>query len=243
MGMGLIFLLLKSAVSIKIRVNRWACTSRHFGVRLKYLVVTTSGWTSMIAQKFAKANANSSMHPSNHCEQPHTTMVKPQHEDCDDTFVFPGITAPSFSLGAWGDKTAQVAPDDGPTFVFSRSCCRDSNWDDDDDNDGDDDSECWSVASYQQSVECDDAAINVSEGDDDSVLAELDTYLAMNTDELEDVVKNRPRKVNFCHTLVSDVRYYERAAYEDYKNLYYTAHELQRMIDEYVAQGGTALLV
>jgi hypothetical protein len=192
--------------------------------------------------KFAKANVNSSMHPSNYCEQPHTTMVKPQHEDCDDTFVVPGITAPSFSLGAWGDKTAKVAPDDGPTFVFSRSCCRNPNRDDDDDNDGDDDSDCWSVASSQRSIKGGDDAANVSEGDDDSVLAEVDDFLAMNP-EVEDGVKNRPRKVNFCHTLVSDVRYYERAAYEDYKNLYYTAHELQRMIDENVAKGGRSLIV
>ena len=81
------------------------------------------------------------MHPSNYCEQQQATMVKPQPSCCDDTFIVLGITAPSFSLGAWGgDKTAQVSPDEGPTFVFPMSC-RDPDWDDDDDHDGDDDSE------------------------------------------------------------------------------------------------------
>jgi hypothetical protein len=185
------------------------------------------------------------MHPSSYCEQQQATMVKPQPSCCDDTFIVPGITAPSFSLGAWGgDKTAQVSPDEGPTFVFPMSC-RDPDWDDDDDHDGDDDSDCWSVASSQQSIECDDAGDNASEaGDDDSVLAELDDYLAMTSHECEQQqMEDRPRKVSFCHTLVTEVRYYERAAYEDYKNLYYTAHELQRMIDEFVAQGGRSLLV
>lgn len=185
------------------------------------------------------------MHPSNYCEQQQATMVKPQSSCCDETFVVPGITTPSFSLGAWGDKTAQVvSPDDGPTFVFPRSC-RDPDWDDDDDDHDDDDdnnSECWSVASSQQSIDCDDADDNATEADDDSVLVELDNYLAMNTDDAQQQMENRPRKVNFCHTLVTDVRYYERAEYKDYKDLYYTAHELQRIIDEFVAQGGRSPL-
>jgi hypothetical protein len=97
-------------------------------------------------------------------------------------------------------------------FAFPE--CRDTSWDNDDDNDDNDSQSCdWSVA---------------SSGDDSSVYWDA-------KDEHNSVVR-------FSPDLVTDVRHYTKPCHEDCKNMYYTAHELQRMIDEFVRAGGTSLL-
>ena len=171
------------------------------------------------------------------CEQP-TTIMKPQHEqsDCDLAFFTSGhgMATLSFALGAWGTETngtAQITPvaNEEPPFSFPE--CHDTSWDDDDDDDSQ--SCCWPVASSESSV-----AREEDTEEDEALSAELNACIALNVNEQEEEMNNRPRKVSF-RVDCADVRLYEPADHKDYKNLYYTAHELQRMIDE---QGGITLL-
>jgi hypothetical protein len=84
------------------------------------------------------------------------------------------------------------------------------------DNDDDDSQSCdWSVASSE----------------DSSVYWDANAKF-----------ENSESRVRFCPDLVSDVRHYTKPCHEDCKNMYYTAHELQRMIDDFVRAGGTTLL-
>lgn len=65
-------------------------------------------------------------------------------------------------------------------------------------------------------------------------------------DEMEGLIQNpvvsistasKDRRVHFSATVVSEVRMFERCPPQYHNNLYYTAHELQKIIDDFVAHG------
>ncbi len=167
--------------------------------------------------------------------------MKQQHEavECDFAFFSPGITTASFALAAWGSSSDNDKPTQAQSFP---DFINHENWDDcdTDSEDEEDKSECLCDASCQDTGEC------VQMQDDDAtIFDEIDDYLSLDPlsqphDERDDRLPTR--KVHFGPEVVSKVCYYERAALEDHKNMYYTAHELQRIIDDFVAQGGRSLL-
>ena len=169
--------------------------------------------------------------------------MKQQHEfvEADLAFFSPGITSASFALSAWGSSDH-----DTPAQAYGRpsfpECLDSPSWDegDTDADEGDDQSESLSVSSCENSGKCEkmDYDYNI-------ILTEIDECLSWDPlsqprDEVDNLLSTR--KVHFCPEVVSNVCYFERAASEDHKNMYYTAHELQRMIDDFVAQGGSSLL-
>ena len=169
------------------------------------------------------------------------TIMKQQHEavECDFAFFSPGITTASFALAAWGSSSDSDKPTQEPSFPEFIS---NENWDDGDTDadDEDDKSEYLSIASCQDSGECE----YMQDDDDATLFNEIDDYLSSDPLSLPHDERDPrlvTRKVHFGPEVVSKVCYYERAALADHKNMYYTAHELQRMIDDFVAQGGRSL--
>lgn len=163
-----------------------------------------------------------------------TTTMKPQHCTTDFTmFATQPMTSPCFSLGAWRDeeKEPQNRLFDGLPFAFPE--CQNTSWDQD--NDDDSQSCDWSVASSDTSISWDHCEEENEE--DEALSTELDDYLNLCIQKQQD---ERPRLVHFCDTTM--VETFVKVAPEYHKDLYYTAHELQRMIDDFIAEGGSKLL-
>lgn len=73
--------------------------------------------------------------------------------------------------------------------------------------------------------------------EDEALSKELDDYLNLCMQKQFD---ERPRMVKFSDT--THVQTFVKVSAEHHSDMYYTAHELQRMIDDFVAEGGTKLL-
>ena len=152
------------------------------------------------------------------------------------------MTSPSFALAAWGSKS-----EDKSVLQCEHQSLRDHlddcSWDQFDDDS--DDCDYDDGVSFEDSYLC---------GEKDNDTIHDDSFIDKDADNMPRKVslaqqqtcdvpcRVDSRRVYFCPEVVSNVSYYERAPLEDVKNLYYTAHELQKMIDDFVAQGGTKLL-
>jgi hypothetical protein len=193
--------------------------------------------------------------------------MKPRNIDCDWEFEPLGIhTSANFTLHAWGDHSNKEG-DRGEEkevmtqnqFCLTSSCTKVNNTPQFDcdsclPKDGDSDIHQFSPTGYSLELSfdasledyqiyhdhCLDTDIDQDcaefEIDSEDSLSWLHTYEDAMEEEIQ---KQRKRSVQFNETPM--IQIYERHLVEDHKNLYYTAHELQHMIDAFVKQGGTSL--
>lgn len=162
-----------------------------------------------------------------------TTTMKPQHCTTEVAcFTNQQITSACFSLGAWQDEALSNNGDHDENLPFAFPECRDpTSWDDDDGSQS-----CeWSVASSDTSVSWYDE--DEENEEDEALSKELDDYLNLCLQKQYD---ERPRVVNFSDT--THVQTFVKVSAEHHSDMYYTAHELQRMMDDFAAEGGTKLL-
>lgn len=176
-----------------------------------------------------------------HCEaQERSSPSTPLDEM--ELFMFDGpITSASFQLGAWGGsnshsspsirmaKTPESCSNNRPTTWYHTSDDDDSSADDDDD---DDHSQCCSASSFESRSDyvCGKKKDNVLSEEirfDFSLGQQLTITTARSTD-------NHECRVRFSCDI--RVRHYQKCDPKDWVHLYYSAHELQRMMDSYVPE-------
>lgn len=163
-----------------------------------------------------------------------------------ELLMFAGpITSASFQLGAWGGsnscssssnpttKTPEPCSNNRPTTWYHTSDDDDSAADDDDaDADDDDHSQCCYGSSFESRSD------HVYGKKKDQVLSEeirfdfsLGQQLTITTTPSTD---NNEGRVRFSCDI--RVRHYQKSDPKDWVHLYYSAHELQRMMDSYVPE-------
>ncbi len=139
---------------------------------------------------------------------------------------------PSFQLSSWSSGSsaeATTTTSTTTTTAHSRSTktgislpfanVDDDTPDTDDDDDDDGSMSCdWSMES----------SFDDDDDDDENVVTEAPQR------EAEKILEDQPRRVRFSDCIY--VRTFQKAATEDQPQLYYTAHELQKIIDEYILE-------
>jgi hypothetical protein len=187
--------------------------------------------------------------------------MKPQHSNCDWEFEPLGIhMTAGFSLHAWGNRSFSE-DDKGNEKESNQSCCTevgntpqlDCNSCMSNDHERSKPQlttmrcsmELLSDASFEDftifqddyiDTDLDQYCVDDFESDSEDSLSWLHAY----EDAMEEGIYNeRKRSVQFNETPV--IHMFERHLPQDHHNLYYTAHELQHIIDVFVKLGGNSL--
>merc|ERR1712232_1381991 len=140
-----------------------------------------------------------------------------------------------------GGIMKQNCEDLPPQESFFFPCWEEEENNNNDDDDGDSQSCNWSVQSSSCNEDYGWEEDDVDRMIDQSLSVELDQYLAMSMENYHSI--NRKRSIRFNENPVSTVHYFEKVSDEDCKNLHYTAHELQKMIDDFVENGSNNYLL
>ena len=152
-------------------------------------------------------------------------------DEMDVALMFAGpITATSFKLDAWSAPSClpknplpmeqkQFANAERPTSWYHTS--------DDDDSQSCD----WSVDSSEDDPIVEDA--NQKENISEEIRFDFRLSQSLSFSENDEC----PCRVRFCSSI--RIRHYEKSDPEDMVHLYYSAHELQRMIDSHRAEEET----